>query len=101
MIKVWKLWKLKKQIEDEKKQHFSASSKNMKFRTYKLQTMLKTFIQKFFEYFRYFIRYDLPSMNGQNLIKSDLTGTISGAPTEYVFFCVKCAVKFVSKFDYK
>ena len=70
----------------KKSNTFSASPKNMKFRSYKLQTMLRAFVQKFFEYVKYFFRYDLPSKNGQNLTKSDLTWQIAGAPTEYMFF---------------
>ena len=77
---------MKKQIEDEKSNTFSASPKNMKLRPYKLQAMLKTFVQKFLEYFKYFFRYDLQSKNGQNLTKSDSTWQIPGAPTEYMFF---------------
>ena len=84
----------------KKSNTFSANPKNMKFRPYKLQAMLKTFVQKFLEYVKYFFRYDLPSKNGRNLTKSNLTWQIPGAPTEYMFFFIH-NVKFVWKFDYR
>ena len=57
----------------KKNNTFSASPKNMKFRSYKLHAMLKTFVQKCLEYVKYFFRYDLQSKNGQNLTKRDFT----------------------------
>ena len=85
LIKIWKLWKLKKQIEDEKSNTFSASSKNMKFGSYKLQTMVKTFVQKFLEYVEYFFRYNLPSKNGQKHSKHRIV-------------CLKTGQSLVTKF---
>ena len=67
----------------KKSNTFSASPKNMKFRSYKLQTMLKTFVQKFLEYVKYFFRYDLPSKNGQKHSKHCIVCLKTGAVTSY------------------
>ena len=63
----------------KKSNTFSASQKPLKFRTYKLQTMLKTFMQKFFEYVKYFFRYDLRSMNVQKQSKHCIVCLKTGA----------------------